>query len=128
MYGGCAKIHKLMSSRKESPLVVLTRALPPAVVASMVVQVALVTGGLMIGSLALGLFLDARFATKPLFTLGLAFIALPLSVWLTYRLAMRTSARARAQYEAYLESERATKNQAEAATGASSEALAAAKH
>ena len=96
-----------MSTRKESPIVILTRALPPAVLAGMVVQVGLVIGGLMIGSLALGLFIDARLATKPLFTLGLAFIALPLSVWLTYRIAMRASARARAEYEAYLESQRA---------------------
>jgi F0F1-type ATP synthase assembly protein I len=118
----------LMSSRKESPLVILTRALPSAVVAGMVVQVGLIVGGLMIGSLALGLFIDARFATKPLFTLGLAFIALPLSIWLTYRVAMRASARARAQYEAYLESQRAPANQADEARGASSEAFAPLKH
>ena len=95
-----------MDSRRDAPLVILARALPPAVVGAMLVQVALVVGGLMIGSLALGLFIDAHFATRPLFTLLLAFVSLPVSVWLTYRLALRTSARARKAYEAYLESQR----------------------
>lgn len=104
-----------MKTRKESPLVILTRALPPAVVAVMLVQVGVIVGGLMIGSLALGFFIDARLATKPLFTLGLAFIALPLSTWLTYRLAMLTSAKARAQYEACQESRRAAEDPAQPA-------------
>ena len=96
-----------MDSRKDSPIVILTRALPPAVVGAMLVQVAVIIGGLMIGSLALGLFIDGHFGTRPLFTLLLAFVSLPVSVWLTYRLAMRTSAKARQAYEAYLESKRA---------------------
>ena len=95
-----------MDSRRDAPIVILARALPPAVVGAMLVQVALVVGGLMIGSLALGWVVDARFATRPLFTLLFAFVSLPVSVWLTYRLAMRTSARARKVYEAYLDSMR----------------------
>ena len=91
-------MHTLMGSRNESPLVILARALPPAVVGAMVAQVALVVGGLMIGALLLGMFLDARLGTRPALTLALAFISLPLSVWLTYRIALRTSARARAAY------------------------------
>jgi hypothetical protein len=87
-----------MNSRNESPLVILTRALPPAVVGAMVAQVALVIGGLMIGALLLGMALDVRFGTRPTLTLALAFISLPLSLWLTYRIALRTSARARSAY------------------------------
>lgn len=87
-----------MDSQKESPLVILARALPPAVVAGMMAQVALVIGGLMIGALLLGMYLDARFATRPLLTLGLAFISVPVSLWLTYQIALRTSAKARAAY------------------------------
>jgi F0F1-type ATP synthase assembly protein I len=99
-----------MKSRKESPLVILTRALPPAVVAVMLVQVGVIVGGLLIGSLAVGFFIDSRLATKPLFTLGLAVLVLPLSAWLTFRLAMRTSAKARAQYEASQASRMAAEN------------------
>lgn len=95
-----------MDSRKESPLVILTRALPPAVVGAMVFQVAAIVGCLMIGAVLLGLFLDARMGTRPLFTLLLSFISLPLSVGLTYRLAMKTVGKARAAYQSYLESTR----------------------
>jgi energy-coupling factor transporter transmembrane protein EcfT len=96
-----------MDSRKESPLVILTRALPPAVVGAMVFQVAAIVGCLMIGAVLLGLFVDARLGTRPLVTLVLSLISLPLSIWLTYRVAMRTVSKARAAYESYLESNRA---------------------
>jgi F0F1-type ATP synthase assembly protein I len=82
----------------------------------MVIQVALIIGGLMIGSVFLGLFVDARLDTRPLFTLVLSFVSLPISVWLTYRLAMKTVSKARATYEAYLHS----KGTAEAPQGTGS--------
>ena len=103
----CAKIHKLMASRKESPLVILMHALPPAVVGVMILQIAVIVGCLVIGSLALGLFVDTRVGTKPLFTLLFALISLVVSAWLTYRIALRTSAKAQKAYQAYLESKRA---------------------
>ena len=100
-----------MESRKDSPIVILTRALPPAVIGAMVIQVALIIGGLMIGSVFLGLFVDARMGTRPLFTLILALLSLPVSVWLTYRLAMKTVTKARIAYDAYLESKRVAAEQ-----------------
>ena len=117
-----------MNSRKESPLVILSRALPPGVVAAMVLKVAAIVGGLMIGALALGFFLDGAFGTKPLFILALAFISLPLSVWLTYRLAMRASARASREYQAYLESKRSPPHDHPQDEGAPAEPLARAQH
>ena len=103
-----------MSSRKESkesPIVILTRALPPAVVGTMVLQIAGVVGCLMIGSVALGLLADARFGVRPIFTLLFAIISLFVSVWLTYRIALRTSARAQKAYQTYLDKQRAATQQ-----------------
>jgi F0F1-type ATP synthase assembly protein I len=120
---GRAKIHKLklMESRNESPLVILTRALPPAVVGAMVVQVALIVGVLMIGSVLVGLALDTRFGTRPLITLLLALLSLPLSVGLTYRIAMQTVKKARRAYEEYLSSQKRQHTQDAPAAEASAE-------
>jgi uncharacterized protein YacL len=107
----CAKIHKLMGSRKESPLAILMHALPPAVVGTMVLQIAAIVGCLVIGSLLLGLFADKQLGTKPLFTLLFALISLFVSVWLTYRIAVRTSAKAQKAYQVYLDSKRAAAQQ-----------------
>ncbi len=118
-----------MSSRKESPIVILSRALPPGVVAGLVVQVAAIVGGLTLGALALGFFLDAALGTRPLFILALAVISMPVSVWLTYRAAMRASARARAQYQDYLQSRHPPPQEQEPAPGegARGDSLAPAK-
>jgi hypothetical protein len=82
-------------------------ALPPAVVGIMVLQIAVIVGSLIIGSLVLGLFADKQFGTRPLFTLLFALISLLVSVWLTYRIALRTSAKAQRAYQVYLDSKRA---------------------
>lgn len=92
-----------MGSEKESPIVLLIRALPPAIVGAMVFQIAIVVGGLVLGSILLGLFLDTQLGTRPLLTLGLGIVSLPLSVWLTYRIALRAIAKARAAYEAHVQ-------------------------
>lgn len=107
---------------------VLSRALPPGVVAAMVAQVAAIVGGLMIGALALGFFLDGAFGTKPLFILALAFVSLPLSVWLTYHLAMRASARASREYQAYLDSKRSPLQDHQQDEDARADPLAHAEH
>jgi hypothetical protein len=117
-----AKIHKLMESHKDPAIVILMRALPPAVVGVMVFQIALLIGGLMIGSIMLGLFIDTQAGTRPLFTLLLAFVSLPLSVWLTYRVALRTVSKARAAYQAYQESKHATTAEAQSQTSQTSSA------
>ncbi len=100
-----------MGSRKESPLAILMHALPPAVVGTMVLQIAAIVGCLVIGSLVLGLFADKQLGTKPLFTLLFALISLFVSVWLTYRIALRTSAKAQKAYQVYLDSKRAAAQQ-----------------
>ena len=100
-----------MGSRKESPLAILMHALPPAVVGTMVLQIAAIVGCLVIGSLVLGLFADKQLGTKPLFTLLFALISLFVSVWLTYRIAVRTSAKAQKAYQVYLDSKRAAAQQ-----------------
>jgi len=97
-----------MGNDKESPIVLLMRALPPAIVGAMVFQIAIVVGGLILGAILLGLFLDTQLGSRPLLTLGLGIISLPLSVWLTYRIALRAIARARAAYEAHLRSKAQT--------------------
>src|SRR5665811_2203348 len=102
-----------MGSRKESPLAILTHALPPAVVGAMILQIAVIVGGLVIGSLALGLFADKQFGTRPLFTLLFALISLFVSVWLTYRIAVRTTTKAQKAYQVYLDGKRATAAQQE---------------
>ncbi len=91
-----------MGNDRESPIVLLIRALPPAIVGAMVFQIAIVVGGLVLGAIVLGLFLDTQLGTRPLLTLGLGITSLPLSVWLTYRIALRAIAKARAAYEAHL--------------------------
>ncbi len=96
-----------MGTRKESPFVLLLRALPPAVVGVMTFQIALAVGGLVLGAIITGLWLDAQLGTRPLLTLGLGVLSLPVSVWLTYRIAMRALARARASYEAWAQRQRA---------------------
>ena len=83
------------------------RALPPAIIGVMVFQIALIVGALVLGSVLLGIFLDLQLGTKPMLTLGLGIVSLPISVWLTYRIALRTIAKARASYEAYEQSKRA---------------------
>lgn len=79
----------------------------------MILQVAVIDGGLVIGSLVLGLFADKQLGTKPLFTLLFALISLFVSVWLTYRVALRTSAKAQKAYQVYLDSKRAAATQQE---------------
>ncbi len=98
----------IMDSRKESPVVTLMHALPPAVIGAMVLQVAAAVGALMLGALAAGLFADARLGTRPLFTLLLALAGTLFSLWLTYRIALRTSAKAREAYQAHLAQRRDT--------------------
>ncbi|HQX75586.1 MAG TPA: AtpZ/AtpI family protein [Thermoflexales bacterium] len=84
--------------KKENPLVIMSKAFPPSVVAMMMMQILLVVGGVIIGAIVLGLALDARFGTRPLLTLGLGVISLPVAVFLTYWLAMRSAKKSRQAY------------------------------
>ena len=89
-----------MKEPKDHPFVILSRALPMQVIGFMVVQVAVAVIVTVGGSVALGLFIDTRVTnTKPLFTLLLSLIGAILSVYLTYRLAMRAVPKARKAYE-----------------------------
>lgn len=98
-----AKIYTLiMDSRKESPVVTLLRALPPALIGVMIFQIAAAVGFLMLGMVAAGLYIDSHFGTRPVLTLLLALAGALLSVWLTFRIALRTSAKAHDVYQAHL--------------------------
>ncbi|MCS7060461.1 MAG: AtpZ/AtpI family protein [Anaerolineae bacterium] len=116
-----------MGNDRESPIALLIRALPPAIVGAMVVQIAFVVGGLVLGSILLGLFIDSQLSTRPLFTLGLGIVSLPLSVWLTYRIALRAIAKARAAYEAHLRSKAAKAGQADSPAASQVGALPASR-
>lgn len=115
------KVPKGSIEAQASPLVIFMRAFPPGIVGVMVVQIALIIGVLMIGSVFLGLTLDKQFGTRPLLVLVLPIASSFLSVFLTYRLGMRTVAKSR---QAYLnwkdtkeqEAERNSAREAQAAT------------
>jgi F0F1-type ATP synthase assembly protein I len=56
-------------------------------------QIGLLTLGLVVGVLVLGVWLDRVLATKPLFTLLLFLASFPASMYIIYRVAMRAVAR-----------------------------------
>ncbi len=94
-----------MKEEKDHPFVILSRALPLQVIGSMVLQVGLAVGVLVMGSVMLGVFIDTRITnTRPLFTLLLSLLGAVLSVYVTYKLAMRAVPRARKAYEDWSES------------------------
>ena len=59
-----------------------------AVLATTVAQVGCVTVFVIIGALALGLALDNALDTKPLFTLLLVLVSIPLSLYILVRVAL----------------------------------------
>jgi multisubunit Na+/H+ antiporter MnhG subunit len=58
-----------------------------AVLATTVAQVGCVTVIVIVGALALGIALDSRLDTKPLFTLLFVLVSIPLSLYLLVRVA-----------------------------------------
>ncbi len=84
--------------RKESPIVIFIKAFPPRIIGAMVVQIALVNGVLMIGSVVLGMYLDQLLSTRPLLTIALPLVAAVLSLVVAWRLALITSQRSRQAY------------------------------
>lgn len=89
--------------KKENPLVIMSKAFPPSVVAMMMMQILLVVGGVILGAVVLGLTLDSRLGTRPLLTLVLGVISLPVAVFLTYWLAMRSAKKSRQAYLNWVE-------------------------
>ena len=59
-----------------------------AVLATTVAQVGCITVFVILGALALGLALDSRLDTSPLFTLLLVLASIPLSLYLLVRVAL----------------------------------------
>ncbi|MFC1464713.1 MAG: AtpZ/AtpI family protein [Candidatus Brachytrichaceae bacterium NZ_4S206] len=96
--------------KRESPFVIFLKAFPPQIIAAMAVQIALINGALMIGGVFLGVMLDRQFETRPLLTLILPILGAILSVFVTYRMAMRTVKRSRQVYLDWVESQRAKAN------------------
>jgi hypothetical protein len=95
------------SPKRESPFVIFLRAFPPQVIGVMVAQIALVNGALMIGGVFLGIALDRQLDTRPLWTLALPIFGAVVSVFVTYRMAMRTVKKSRQTYLSWVESQRA---------------------
>ena len=95
-----------MKTNTDHPLVVLSKALPAKVVGVLVLQIAFLVGFLIFGSVIGGIYVDRALGTRPLFTLVLGIVSLPIAVWLTYRLAIRASNNARKHYEAYVDSKK----------------------
>ncbi|PJF47498.1 MAG: AtpZ/AtpI family protein [Chloroflexi bacterium] len=95
------------SAKRESSLVIFLKAFPPPIIAAMAAQIALINGALMIGGVFLGVMLDRQLNTRPLLTLSLPILGAILSVFVTYRMAMRTVKRSRQAYLDWVESQRA---------------------
>ncbi len=57
-------------------------------VANVLVQVGCLTVLLILGALGAGLWLDARFDTRPLFTLVLVLGSVPVTIYLLFRIVM----------------------------------------
>lgn len=93
------------SPKRESPLVIFLKAFPPHMIGVMVAQIAIVNGVLMIGAVFLGLALDRQFGTRPALTLALPILGAILSVWVAYRMAMRTVHSSRKAYLNWVESQ-----------------------
>jgi len=65
-----------------------------AVIAEGVAQIGCLTVVIILGALALGLWLDSRFDTRPWFTLGLVLASIPVSLIALVRVALATARRA----------------------------------
>jgi F0F1-type ATP synthase assembly protein I len=63
-----------------------------AALASAVSQVGCVTVIVVVGALALGLFVDKTLDTRPLFTVLLLLVSIPVSVYLLVRIALTSAA------------------------------------
>lgn len=92
------KVPKASVETQEPPFVIFIKAFPPTIVGAMVMQIALIIGVLMIGSVFLGLALDKQLGTRPLLVLLLPITGTFISVFLTYKLGMRTVAKSRQAY------------------------------
>lgn len=101
----------MQSRNRESSLVIFAKAFPPQVIGFMVVQIAVVNGVLMIGSVFLGMMLDRQLQTTPLLTLVLPIVAAISCVFVAYRLGLRAVKNSR---KAYLQWKGKSEDEAEA--------------
>ena len=65
-----------------------------AIIAEGVAQIGCLTVVVILGALALGLWLDSVFGTRPWFTLGLVLASIPVSLAALVRVALVTARRA----------------------------------
>ena len=72
-----------------APLAAVSRGLAQGSVIG--VQAGCLGAGLVLGALALGLWLDAQLGTRPWLTLGLLLLSMPVSVYAIYRVALRAA-------------------------------------
>jgi F0F1-type ATP synthase assembly protein I len=76
-------------SQKPSSPITFRKAFPPSIIGLMFVQIAVIVGGLIVGAVYLGKFLDARFATRPWLTVVSFLIATFVALPVTYSLGMK---------------------------------------
>jgi F0F1-type ATP synthase assembly protein I len=79
----------MQEASRESSITVLTKISPPNIVGRMMIQIAVVVGGLMLVSVLSGRALDANFKTSPLFSVVITFLGTVASAYLTYKLGLR---------------------------------------
>ncbi len=65
-----------------------------AIIAEGVAQVGCLTVVVILGALALGLWLDGRLGTRPWFALGLVLVSIPVSLAMVVYVALKTARRA----------------------------------
>lgn len=83
----------MQTPEKHSSNLSVLKAFPPHIIGLLIVQIAVVNGILVLGSIYLGKALDARMNTGVLFTVVFAVISLQLALFITYKLAMRAVAK-----------------------------------
>ena len=84
-------------SQKPSSPITFREAFPPRIMGLMMLQIAVIVGGLIVGAVFIGMFLDVRFDTKPWLTVVFFLVASFIAVPVTYRLGMRTIAKVKKQ-------------------------------
>ena len=84
-------------SQKPSSPITFRKAFPPRIMGLMMLQIAVIVGGLIVGAVFIGMFLDVRFDTKPWLTVVFFLVASFIAVPVTYRLGMRTIAKVKKQ-------------------------------
>jgi hypothetical protein len=83
----------MQSGRKQMQNKTFLQMFPPRILVLLLLQIAIVNGVLVVGSIYIGKFLDAHMNTQLVFTVVLAVVSLQFALFLTYKLGMRAVAK-----------------------------------